>query len=307
MRAVLIVATIFLLTIVLRGRDPQPGSDAWLTNAPPSLPAPQTTTGIDTNRFVNVKAEAVAGKLLLRWETAEQFAEARIIASADAPGHWPARDWRTFLMRRIPGGWLTEVPVDSLDVPIIYFVVDGANGKTAASPMRIVFPRALGLEEPTRLFWPFIEGFEQGTEGWRAVDGPAVRRDAEAKSGRASLAMQVPSGRRSTTLVTTRFRGWFLEEHGATGIALWLRMKTGTGTARFALSANAFSTNQLIARRTETVRVTEKWTRALLPFSTFPKLALGDVDLFSVELTAAPGAEFLIDDVRLAGRWPLDF
>jgi hypothetical protein len=83
-------------------------------------------------------------------------------------------------------------------------------------------------------------------------------------------------------------------------------MKAGTGTARFALFANAFSTNQLIARRTETMAVTERWTQAVLPFNSFPKLALGDVDLFSVELTAAPGAELLIDDVRLSGRWPRD-
>lgn len=303
----LIAATIvFLQTVIVCARDLQPGSDTWLTNAPP-LPEPHTTTAIDTNRFANLKAEAVAGKLLVRWETAEQSSEARIIASADAPGHWPARDWRTFPMRRTPTGWLTEIPADSVDVPVIYFAVAARNGRTVASPMRIAHPLALGLETPTRLFWPFIEGFELGTEGWRSVDGPALRRDAEAKSGRASLAIQVLEQRRSATLVTTRLRGWFVEEHGATGVALWLRTKTGAGTARFALFANAFSTNQLIARRIETMQVTEKWTPAALPFSSFPKLALGDVDLFSVELTAEAGTEFLIDDVRLLGRWPRDF
>ena len=80
-------------------------------------------------------------------------------------------------------------------------------------------------------------------------------------------------------------------------------MKSGTGTARFALHANAFSTNQFIARRVETVKVTEKWAAAALPFESFPKIALGEVDLFSVELTADAGAELLIDDVQLLGRW----
>jgi len=305
MRAVLIVVMIvFLQTIMARARDPQPGSDVWLTNAP-ALPQPHTTTAIDTNRFSSLRAEAVAGKLLVRWEIGEPFSEARIIASADAPGHWPARDWRTFPMRRTPTGWLTEVPADGLDVPIIYFASAIGQGTSLASPMRMVHPRALGLEEPTRLFWPFIEGFEQGTEGWRAIDG-SLRRDTEGKSGRASLGIQISKERRSATLVTTRLRGWFLEEHGATGVALWLRLKTGTGTARFTLFANAFSTNQLIARRTETMKVTEKWTQAVLHFRSFPKLALGDVDLFSVELTAEPGMEFLMDDVRLLGRWPRD-
>jgi hypothetical protein len=307
MRAMLIAATIVLLqTVIVRARDAQPGSDTWLTNAP-ALPEPHAATANDTNRFANLKTEAVAGKLLVRWETGEQFSEARIIASADAPGHWPARDWRTFPMRRTPTGWLTEVPADSLDVPLIYFAVTADHGRAVASPMRMAQPRALGLEEPTRLFWPFIEGFEQGTEGWRPVGGPALRRDVEAKSGRASLAIRVPKERRTATLVTTRLRGWFLEEHGATGITLWLRMKAGTGTARFALFANAFSTNQVIARRTEAVKLTEKWTQAVLLFGSFPKLPLGDVDLFSVEFTGEPGTELLIDDVRLLGRWPLDF
>ena len=74
----------------------------------------------------------------------------------------------------------------------------------------------------------------------------------------------------------------------------------------FALFANAWSTNQFVARRDQAVKVTEKWTAAALRFESFPKIALGDVDLFSLELTAEPGAELLIDDVQLLGRWMPD-
>ena len=303
MRAALIIVLFVFSAVVLRAREAQPGSDVWLTNAP-ALPEPFHTAAIDTNRFSNLKMEAVAGKLLVRWETREPFAEARLAASADAPGHWPARDWRTFPMRRSGMGWVTEVPADSLDVPLIYFVIAGSG---TASPMRIAHPGGLGLEVPTRLFWPFLEGFEQQLESWRIIGEPGLERSTQAKNGRASLLVRIPRNRRSVTLVTTRLRGWFLQEHDATGVTLWLRTKTGRGTARFSLFANAFSTNQIIARRQEAIGVTDKWTRALLPFSSFPRLQLGDVDLFSIEVTGAPGTEFLLDDVQLLGRWPEDY
>ena len=269
MRATVIVATILLRAVLAPARDPEPEGDIWLTNAP-ALPGAYAASTMDSNRFASLKAETVAGKLLVRWETTELFSETRIIVSADAPGHWPARDWRTVAMRRTPTGWVTDMPIDSLDVPLVYFVVATNKGNSLASSMRIAHPRALGLETPTRLFWPFIEGFEQGTEGWRTRDGSALRRDVPSKSGRASLVLQVPAERRSATLMTTRLRGWFLEEHDASGIVLWLRMKSGAGTARFALFANAWSTNQFVARRDETVKVTEKWTAAALRFESFP-------------------------------------
>jgi len=102
-------------------------------------------------------------------------------------------------------------------------------------------------------------------------------------------------------------RGWFLEEHGATGVGLWLRVKKGTGTAAFTLIANALSTNQVVSRRAEAVKVSTSWTKAMLLFESFPKAPLGDVDLFSIELSGESGTEFLIDNVYLLGRWRDDF
>ena len=203
--------------------------------------------------------------------------------------------------------WFAELPVDSLHVPIIYFAVVRESNAISASAMRMVEPLALGLEEPTRFFWPFIEGFELELDGWRVAENAEARIDPLAKNGRAALIARVSEDRHATTVTTTRLRGWFLEEHGATGVALWLRTKTGTGTAAFTLLANAFSTNQIVSRRAETVRVSNRWTKIELPFSSFPKFPLGDLDLLSIELSGKPGTEFLLDDLYLLGRWQMDF
>ena len=285
--------------------EPKPGADQWLTNAS-TLPAAYEKISVLTNAFTSLKAEIVAEKLRVSWEPVANFSDAKIIASTGSPGHWPARDWHPYGMRRAGGEWITEIPVDSLDVPIIYFAAArGADG-SIVSPMRVVFPGALGLEQPSRIFWPFVEGFEQGLEGWRITDAAELRTGVPSKNGRAALALRVPEGRRTVTVVTTRVQGWFLEEHAATGLALWLRTQRGTATATFTLFANAYSTNQIIARRAGAVGVSAQWTMVVLPFYSFPRIPLGEIDLFSIELTAKSGTEILLDDVQLLGRWRVD-
>lgn len=285
--------------------DPEPGADVWLTNAPP-LPAAFTRADSDAARFDTLRAEAIAGRLRISWEASERFSNARVVSSADAPGHWPARDWRSYGMQSHGTRWQVEVPVDSLDVPLIYFVLASNDWRAAASPMRIARPGALGLEQPTRLFWPFLEGFEQGFDGWRAIHGLPLRLDATAKNGRAALAATIFPGEKTVTLVTTRVRGWFVQEHRATGLELWLRTRSGTGRAAFGLLANAFSTNQVMARGGDPVTLDAVWKRIEVPFVKFAKFPFGDLDLVSIELTGEPGTEFLLDDVQLRGRWRTD-
>jgi hypothetical protein len=297
---------LWLSTGLVGAADPQPGSDSWLTNGG-VFPEKFRNAAMRTNLFTHLRAEVVAGALQVKCESSETISELRLLASADAPGHWPARDWRTFGMRRFGASWVAEIPVDSLDVPQIYFLAAREQGKPVASPMRLVRPRALGMEAPSHFFWAFIEGFEQGMDGWRITDGTETRTDPAAKSGRASFVVRVPARQRSIALETTRLRGWFLEEHGAMGIGVWLRTKSGTGTAAFTFMANAGSTNQVISRRAETVRVSTKWVRAALLFESFPKVRLGDVDLFAIEFAAEQGTELLIDDLHVLGRWRDDF
>lgn len=310
MRAVLRFVTGLLLVVagarVLCALEPKPGADAWLTNAP-AWPAEMIKARLSTNPFITLRAEAIAGRLRVSWESATPFDSARVIVSADAPGHWPARDWRSITMKRHGTNWQAELPVDSLDVPLIYSVIASNREETIASPLRIAWPGALGLEQPTRLFWPFVEGFEQGTEGWRAIPGVTLRTDGAAKHGRAALRIEVPAGERSVTIVTTRLRGWFIAEHRATGLELWLKTRQGKGVAAFELLAHAFTTNQVLARRLAPVAVNSSWTKVELPWASFPKFPLGEMDLLAIELTGAPGTEFLIDDVQWLGRWRSGF
>lgn len=298
----LVIITILILAVTaVQALEPAADSDLWLSNAPP-LPKAFTTAQPSTNTFKLLRAEAIAGQLRVTWPASTPADSAWVVASADAPGHWPARDWRIFSLKRSSTNWHTELPVDNLETPLIYFVVASNAATTVASPMRVARPGALGLEVPTRIFWPFIEGFEQGMQGWQSLPEDLIRTDTTARSGRTSLAVKVPRGERSVTLMTTRLRGWFMQEHRATGIEVWLRTRGGKGTAVFDLHANAFSTNQIVARA-EAVRLGEEWKRIELPWKSLPKFSLGDMDLLSIELTGDPGTEFLLDDLQLLGRW----
>lgn len=287
------------------GAGPEPAADRWFTEAG-GRPEQFADATVVTNEFARLRAEVLAGGLQVKCEGSDSLTDLKLIASADAPGHWPARDWRTRAMRRAGPGWLAEIPVDSLDVPQIYFVAARVDGRAVVSRLRLAQPRGLGMERPSRLFWAFIEGFEQGPEGWRTA-GDSLRTNALARSGRAALAVRVPAGRKSVSVESTRLRGWFVREHGAEGFALWLRTAGGTGQAAFSLAANAFTTNQVTSRRSETVAVSTNWTKARLTFESFPKAPLADLDLLTIEFTAEAGTELLMDDVHLLGRWREDF
>jgi len=306
MRGILKLAAVLLVLPVLAAgaRDPLPDADAWLTNTVPR-PDRFANAATSTNRFATLHAEVVAERLRVTCSDARATGM-NLIASVDAPGHWPARDWRSYTMRSNAAVWFVELPVDSLHVPIVYFAAVRESNAVSTSAMRIVEPLALGMEEPTSFFWPFIEGFELDLDGWRVGENTEVRTDASAKHGRAALMARVPADRHAATVTTTRVRGWFVEEHGATGLALWLRTKTGVGTAAFTLLANAFSTNQVASRRAETIKVSNRWTKVELPFGSFPKFPLGDLDLLSIELSGKPGTEFLLDDLYLLGPWRMD-
>ncbi len=286
------------------GAGPE-AADRWLAEAG-ARPERFAEAVVLTNEFATLRAEVVAGVLQVKCDGGEALSELKLIVSADAPGHWPARDWRTLAMRRTGPGWLAEIPVDSLDVPQIYFVAALVSGRAAVSPLRLAHPRGLGMERPSRLFWAFVEGFEQGLEGWR-VSGDSLRTNALARSGRAALPARVPAGRKSVSVESTRLRGWFVQENGAEGLALWLRTSGGTGRAVFTLAANAFTTKQVTSRCVQTVTVSTNWTKARLTFGSFPKAPLADLDLLAIEFTADAGTELLIDDVHLLGHWREDF
>jgi hypothetical protein len=296
----------------------QAPGDEWLTQ-PGRFPADAQT--VRSNHFADLRAEGLAGKLHILWAP-QRFISNSIVtvhASADEPGHWPARDWRSYPM--IPSGqkWQASVPVDDVDVPLIYFVstterASNAGGilsavplSTNLSPMRICRPRAAGLPEPTRIFWPFIEGFEEDTESWQWLagtpDSRPLRTDSTARQGLAALLVSLPAKKRSVTVGTTRLRGWQLQRQGATGLRLWLRTRQGAGLARFTLLANAFSPDQVVALYPKEMSLTNQWQKMDVLFGQMSQLPLGAVDLFTIEFIGEGPRDFLVDDLQLLGPW----
>jgi hypothetical protein len=297
--------------------------DKWLTGElqfPPGFPE----RAIAPNLFASLRAEIWAEKLKILWSSDETVSNATVTlhASADELGHWPARDWRPFSMTLRGNTWEAIVPVDNVDVPLVYFVSvvaalarDGTNEVGSAawtniSPMRICKPRLAGLEESTRIFWPFLEGFEQDTISWRwlaAVDESApLKTDSLARTGQAALVVPLPDGKRSVTIATTRVRGWQLVQHHVTGLRLCLRTRQGTGRARFTLLANASAANQVVSVWPKEAILTEKWQAVDVLFRELPKLPRGAVDLFAIEFIGQGPVEFLADDLELLGPWGSD-
>jgi hypothetical protein len=296
---------------------PNPGgADQWLAGQA-AYPAGIPEALVDSNRFAGLRAEAIASRLKISCPAENTASDARLTlyASADAPGHWPARDWRAYACERRGGLWDAAVLVEDLDVPVVYFAVlsqshalgrggMATNGAiTAVSPLRVVTPRSAGLAEPTTLFWSFLEGFEEGLESWRVLAPTTgfapLRTDAAAHTGRAALAVSVPAGKRSLTLATTCVRGRHLVQHRATGLRLWLRTRAGRGQARFTLHANAFAPGHVLAAWPQTADVTDQWQKVDLFFSALPQGPLGAVDFLVIELLGQGPLEFLIDDLQL--------
>ncbi len=310
LRPALLVLALLGPALLLTGADSPEPPEIWLTNTvqyPADLPGP----AIQTNRFVQTRTEFLADTVRVLWTPppGDPATQATLRLSVDEPGHWPARDWRSYPMDHRGPNWEVVVPVDSLDVPLVYFVQVPAEQGARVSPMRLCRPRLLGLEMPTRPFWPFLEGFEESLESWRwLAGGPEDGRfqlSSLVKNGKAALSVTIPPGKRSVTIGTTRLRGWQVLEHGGRGVSLWLRTREGTGQARFTLLADAFTTNQVVSARPEPVSLRSRWEQVDLPFKSFGKLPLANLDFFTIEFLGRPGTEFLVDDLQMTGRWML--
>jgi len=284
-------------------------ADQWLQSGAVYPPIGSNSVA-STNQFATFHAEAVSGQLQITWVPEPDFGSPThvlVVSSADAPGHWPVRDWRVHSLQPHGQSWQVNVPTDSADAPIIYFALAQSGGATQVSPMRVCRPRALGIEQPSRYFWPFLEGFEQGLGSWRNLSGGGELRISDmAKNGRAALALSVPANHHSASAGTTRLRGWFVQEHGASGFAFWARTASGTGEIRCSLLANAFIDRQAIAAQTNATAVNPHWRRIEVPFSAFARFPLGDLDFVTIEFTAEAGSELLVDDLYLLGRWRFD-
>ncbi len=286
---------------------PKPVSDAWLPEG--VHPDFLTTNRWSVTQSGTLTNEALVGKLKVYWHppAGTEVKSARLWASADASGRWRARDWQSLPMEKRGERWEIALPVENVDVPMVYFVEAQAAQKHTTA-MRLCRPRLVGLEEPSRIFWPFLEGFEEELWSWRTVtDEPRftpVETGTSAKNGKAALRLIIPMGKRSTTVTTTRIRGWQLDQNVASGIRLWVRMASGTAKLRCTLQAHAFTPQQTIALYPDEPVIGTQWQAVDLKLDRFPKLSINEVDLMSLEVIGAGPLECFVDDIQLLGRWP---
>lgn len=305
--ALVALALNLLVAPCLPGQEPPPPADGWLKGEGVYPPSAKFDPGRDTG-FESLKAEVLVGKLKLYWEPATMgdTSNAVIVASYDAPGHWPARDWRRIPMQARGRRWETSVPVENLDVPVIYFVEARQHGKATTSRMRVARPRELGLEMPSRIPWPFLDGLELGMDGWQLLDDPTffppLTVSPLAHDGDHSLAVKLPAGKRSVTVATSRLRGWLIQQHAASGVSLWLRSVSGQARVRFTIQTHARTDRQIVAAHPDEVEVTAEWQPVNLLFDRLPSLVLADVDRLTLEFVGVGPGEFLIDDLELISR-----
>ncbi len=288
--------------------SPRPPADAWATNYV-QFPAGVATNQIFLTGFEKLQADAIAGKLKIVWPVAVNTnSTVTLWVSADEAGHWPARDWQPYAMRPRATLWESAVPIDNVDIPIFYFIaVKTGTEPQRYSLMRVCHPRLAGLEEPSRIFWPFLEGFEEDTSSWSVVTDAAepvpIQIDPLAKHGKAALLATLPAGKRSITVATTCVRGWQIEQNFANGLRLWVRTREGTGKLRFTLFSNASTPKQALSIFPEDITVKNQWQLIELPFKSFPKLILDDLDLFTIEFIGVGPMDFLVDSLEYTGRW----
>lgn len=285
--------------------------DQWVSE-PVQYPQQALVRETTSSVFSNLQALVQGGHLTVFWTNGAigTNTAVQVHASADDPGHWPARDWRVYSMSWRSSQWEFSLPVVDLDVPIAYFVsapAARAEDPRIFSPIRMCRPRALGLAAPTALFWPFLEGFEQGLENWRLLGAPSnappLAVDSLAKDGLRALQVSLPPGRRSVTVATTQIRGWHFRLRGATGVRLWMRTRSDLGYARFTFFSEALTTNQVMAACRATVKLKDEWQKVSLFLGDFPNLSTAGVDLFAIEFVSERAQDFLVDNLELLGPW----
>ena len=272
---------------------------------------------LDQEAFAALRADFVAGQLKVVWPggPTDEARQVTLMVSEDEPGHWPSRDWRALPMTRRGETWEARLAVVDVDVPSVYFVAlpaeeaEPVQEGAVCSPMRVCWPRRLGMEQPTRSFFPFLEGFEEPLLNWHMVGDAQgkgnLRVVTESHTGKGALAVTIPPGQSSVKVLTTRVRGWQAVRQGASGVRLWLKAGQGRASARFVLLAQAGSTNELAAMHAQVVPLNHQWQDVNLAFGDFTDIPLVSVDALAIETFGEESSTILIDDLQLIGPWRL--
>lgn len=294
-----ILVTIMFLTL----RATAAPGDRWLDH-PKSFPWETGRRVLYRTTFVSLKAEVIIGQLNIFWRSASGATSQTVTLhySPDFPGHWSAREWRTLNMRKRGDLFDAKVPVSDIDIPIVYYLEFHGANTSQISPTRLAHARSLGMEKPSTVFWPFLEGFESDMGNWQS-NHQIKRDDLVAHSGKHSLQISIPSGKRSAAVATTRLRGWHFRQQNATGLRLWLKASVRDTKVRFKLTSNSQSNRAEVAPSTREATIGPTWQLVELPLSSFAVTTPGDIDRFSLEFVNEGPVHIHIDDVELTGRW----
>lgn len=224
--------------------------------------------------------------------------------SHDEPGHWPSRNWRKTAMRQRGTLWDATLPVAVAGVPVVYFArLEGAS--PGMTPMRVVRPDEAGMRRPSRIFWPFLAGFESGVGPWETVND--IGQIAVAKSafqGNGALEISIPDGKRSVTVATPLVRGWHFSRQGAVGLRFAVRCERGEGRVRLTLFSDAGTKSQKVVYRSAAKDVARGWRVLDFPMRDAAAADLGRVDRLTVEFVGSGPETFALDDLELTGNWP---
>ncbi len=280
-------------------------SDDWLKDPGAVHPLSQGGRQIQIVDLPSLHAEVLVERLKVFCDApiSEEAPVMTLIASVDAPGQWLARDWRRQSMERRGVRYEATLPVEDIHVPVIYCVEVIQGTVTNASPLRMCVPLDLGMESPSRTPWAFVEGFEQGLEGWQLAgedfSGAAIRASETAHDGGHSLSLSLPARKHSVTAISTRLRGWKVEQHRAVGLRLWLRVAQGEGRARISVMANGRSPEQVIHTFSDEPVSAGDWRKVELPFVSLDAAFRTGINLLSIEFIGVGPAELLVDDIEL--------
>jgi len=251
--------------------------------------------------------EPIIGKLKVVWRPKaglKAIRDAEFWYSLGPPGRWKGRHWEKVPLKKRGIGMETWLPVDSIEVPLLCLVKVTLAGGEKVLPMEEFIPGALGLEAPTRAFWPFLEGFEEGGGRWRVSGSGRAAVVAGGHSGKHSLGLSLHPDRSQETVSTSLIQGWHFDFQNAEGLRIWARSKEAGVKVRLLLETEAQEVT-LIPHPSE-LDATSSWTALDFDLLGVKNLVLGDIVRVHFAVVAPPGGTVQFDDLQLLGKWVLD-
>lgn len=253
-----------------------------------------------SNHFTSFVARAEGPLLVVSWESPIPADTAQVWTAPKGLGNRPPKNWSRHPATSTKTNWNAEIPIPSLDDPIIYFVaMERIDGSREISPIRLCHPRALGLPKPSLPSSSFLEGFEDGSWNWRLEDDRATAERVEGgRLSRHSLKLTIPESRRSATVSTTRVRDAAMAN--AAGFELWLRSDSTNGAVQITAVAYVGSDTPISVPFPQTIVPQPAWACYEFRFNTLPNFPLGGLDQLIIEFTGVGPMSLWIDDLELS-------